>query len=264
MRSASQIDPKQTPGMDAGKVGPTRLPWEYDPAEDSARIRMHPAVGFIEPQTRRLTVGTLEDRRSFCFIFDFKYDAGWYYQGDGYMRNYKNWYCYVGGQYWIQASHMHLHRGAELDAATGVKETVGLLWLGFPSEKWKDGQPKLVSPQSWRQGEKLMPVTTEYLPKIGKWNRHVFFVEGTHGDGTTNPLMHLSTWYLDEDRGPVTVYNRVPINMIGPMTLWSFSYDTSAEGPRLNSLMQKWIRNVLVLRGLALADVTALLERPIR
>lgn len=264
MRSLEQIDPKKTPGMSAGKVGPERLPWNYDPAEDSAYISIHPAAGFIEPQTRRLQVGTLEDRRSFFFTFDFKYNDAWFWQGEGYVRNYKNWYCYCGEQYWIQASHTHLHRGPAQDPP-GVRETIGLLWLGFPSAKWKDGQPKLFGePLSWRQGEKLQPLTTEFYPKVWRWSRHIFFVEGTHGDGATTSPVHLSSWYMDESRDPVLVYDRVPLHSLAPMTVWTFSYDTSAEasGGYKNSLMKKWIRNVAVLRGLTLADVQKLLERP--
>lgn len=263
MRSLAQIDPKQTPGMSAQKVGPDRLPWGYDATEDSAYLQVHPEAGFREPQTRRVKTGDPSDRRSLLFVFDFKYDAGWYWHGDGYMQNYKNWYLYCDEKYWMQASHMHLHVGAHQDPP-GVEETIGWLWLGIPGERWKNGESKIAGePLSYRVGERLEPAKTRFFVKVNRWTRHYFYIEGEAGDGAKAAPINLSTWYADQDRDPIVVYDRIPLTLLSPLTLWSFSYDTSAEGERLNPLATKWIRNVAVLRGLSLADVRGLLERPI-
>ncbi len=261
-RSDAQIDPKLTPFLAAGKVGPPRLPWKYDPVEDAACIQINPSAGSIEPETRRVSVSEVTDRRSILFTFDFKYDPGWYYKGEGYMKNYKNWYLYCDEQYFVQASHIHLHKGAEQDPS-GVQETVGLLWLGVPGANWKDGQPKLLGePLSWRVGEELHPKQADFYPKINVLSRHHFYIEGEQGDGVTTSPVHLSTWYSDANREPVCIYNRVPLMSIAPLTLWSFSYDTSGTLPKLNPLMQKWIRNVAVLRGLSHSEVLTLVKKP--
>lgn len=251
LRSQTQLD-----SIETRSVGPKAYPVVYDSAMDAALFRIDPSApdgsggGSTDSQQKRPRIDI--NHTSMLLTWDLRFDEGFAFKGDTYLRQHKTYKLTYGDNLWITlktnyASGANSGQGvAQLFVASQAKT-----WLGPGTTNYSS--------------EILEPRLAQFFIKANTWTRYWILVEGNLGGGEGGSVVYLSCWAADETRDPIQLYDRIAMyTPVDGLTKFWFEYDASQEGGGLtNGMMKSWNRNLVVLKGVTLADAKSLLQRPV-
>jgi hypothetical protein len=218
----------------------------YDPIEDAAKITIYP------PETTdiqgkympvKIATGTM------LLTFDFKFDDGWKWLGEGYMQRHKTWRFMPGPWLAIRTDYRHAAHIGEF----------GEVYFTMPAARYLAPGTTRGAP-GWF-GEMLQPALGSFYYQPNTWVRVWVFV-----DGLDKEICQLSIWVADEKRDPVQLYNNIALYSPleeGGLSLFQIEYDTSADSVLYpTKTVYSWNRNVVVLHNVSKATAIGLLKRP--
>lgn len=252
LRSQAEIDSYK----EAASTSTKRLPIVYDAVQDAAQITINPTVS-TDAKGRYLPLKV--QTGSFLLTFDFLYDKGFTFTGDGDISHHKTW-RFNPGPIWlaIRTDYRHAFNQGQFSevffTSPGAKYVV-------PGESWRvqddPGNPKNLEP--WH-GEMIQPRVGVFYFTPETWTRLWIFFEGLD-----QPVGKLSAWAADEARDPVLLIDRIGYKPV-PTGLVQFfiEYDTSSDVATKGALRHAWNRNAVVLKDIVFDDVEDLLEKPKR
>ena len=257
LRSQLQLDSMITAGRSE-----RRIPTAYDATMDAARFAIDPTgqtpnSGATDTMQKHARLRA--DGASLLVTWDLRIGANMRYVAPNGLGQHKSF------RMDDNSGNGYMTLKANYAKATNQGEGVAELFFTISGQKWIPTGGILGS------SETIQPALTTVYAQPDTWTRVWWYLEGNVGGASWNPdkpelgnLVHVSAWIADEQREPVQLLNRVPVySPAGGVDIFRYEFDTSQDSAS-NGFGAQWNRNFVALRGISLAGVRDLLQRPVR
>lgn len=254
LRSQAEIDsyPEKAQFSD-------RQPIVYDPVADAALLRFFPKVS-MDIRGRDIPI---EVTGTFTLTWDFKFDESFRWIGPGYVARHKTWRHDPGSWTPVRTDYRHAATKHGKFAEVFVTSPSPITLVPGKSWRQKDDPNNPLNHSDGPIGETLQPRVGAFYFEPNTWTRIWEHVE----DFDKDPC-YLSVWVADEQRDAVQLYDRIALRANGSQYLTDLfiEFDSSADSnpnSPITDVQRAWTRNVALVKGLALADVLPLLQKPV-